>query len=525
MPGSFQAERGRFVIPLLFSHKRYVRTALAYSRRHGGLRTDHRHYHVWQKLKETNLDHAYPLLANCYSDNLGCLGRDPVAMLRSCLAMMLCGITSFTVWVGMMRDDRLHAIISGFHPDDTPGIGTFYDFQDRLLQRPRQPRTTTRRPYRSRDRRDKAKQNKDKNDLRPHKHIVNRLADRILDRPFSNVPLAATLEGYGNFSALPAHEQLLHCIFFATFVARSVDLKLIDLDHLYVAGDGTKLATWANPRGKKLCSCDNKGKKAEDRCRCLRAYHDARALWGWDSYRECWVYGHSLYELTAYSLQHRCQLPLLVSLADCNRHDSAHCLALLYHACELFGLPIQTATLDAAHDAMGLFRLAVQRWHMALVIPLNERNKDNLRYAGPLRLEKGVPICQADLPMHPCGFCYDRMRFKWRCPLAASSKTPDLTSCPHFAKDCSDSSYGRVIYTYPKENYRLHTPIPRGSLFWDLHKDARSCAERSVKRKKDDCHLRQTRTAGRDRWFFRVMLAAMCQHISAWVTHAANRLN
>ena len=33
------------------------------------------------------------------------------------------------------------------------------------------------------------------------------------------------------------------------------------------------------------------------------------------------------------------------------------------------------------------------------------------------------------------------------------------------------------------------------------------------------------RTAGRDRWFFRVMLAAMCQHICAWVTHAANRLN
>jgi hypothetical protein len=77
-------------------------------------------------------------------------------MLRSCLDMMLCGITSFTVWVAMMRDDRFYALISGFHPDDTPGVGTFYDFQNRLLQRPRRPRTTTRRPYRSRDQRDKA---------------------------------------------------------------------------------------------------------------------------------------------------------------------------------------------------------------------------------------------------------------------------------------------------------------------------------------------------------------------------------
>ena len=512
------------MIPPLFSHKRYVRSALAYSRRHGGLRTDHRHYHVWQKLKETNLDHAYLLLATLYSDMLGCPGRDPVAMLRSCLAMMLCGITSFTVWVGMMRDEPFHALISGFHPDDTPGVGTFYDFQDRLLQRPRQPRTTTRRPYRTRDQRDKAKQHQDKNDLRPHSDIVNRLADRILARSFPNLPVAAILEGYGDFSALPAYERTLQCLFFSSFVARSVALNLMDLDALHVAGDGTKLPTWASPRGKKLCSCDNKGKKPSERCRCLRAYHDAHALWGWDSYRECWVYGHSLFELTAYSLQHRCQLPLVVSLADCNRHDSVHCLATLYRAWETFGLCPQTASLDAAHDALGLFRLTTQRWHMALVVPLNERNKDNLRYAGPLRLEKGIPICQAGLAMKHWGFCPDRLRLKWRCPLAAAKKTPDLTTCPHFATDCSGSAYGRVVYTYPKENYRLHTLIPRDSDLWDLHKDARSCAERSVKRKKYDFHLLETHTAGRDRWFFRVMLAAMCQHICAWITHAADRL-
>ena len=47
---------------------------------------------------------------------------------------------------------------------------------------------------------------------------------------------------------------LLQCLFFAVFVARSVDLALIDLEHLYVAGDGTKLATWAKAHGKKLCS-------------------------------------------------------------------------------------------------------------------------------------------------------------------------------------------------------------------------------------------------------------------------------
>jgi hypothetical protein len=412
-------------------------------------------------------------------------------------------------------------------------VGTFYDFQDRLLQRPPQSRTTRCRPRRRRDQGDRADHHKDKHDLRPHKDpvlvqdkcIVNRLVDRILTRDFPRLSLAALLEGYGDFSALLPWQQILQPIFFTCFVARSAELDLIDFDHLYAAGDGSKLPTWANPHGKKLCTCDppslgrrtkgNRGKKPQERCACQRAYRDPLALWGWDSYRQCWVYGHSFYELTAYSLRHRCQLPLLVSMADCNRHDSVHGLVTLYHAHETFGLPIQLASLDAAHDALGFFRLATQRWHMALVIPLNERNKGHLQYAGPLHLEEGIPICPAGLPMKRWGFCPDRLRIKWRCPFAAAKKTPDLTSCPHFDNDCSPSPYGRVIYTYPKENYRLHTLIPRGSTLWKCHENARSCAERSVKRKKYDFLLLQTRTAGRDRWFFRLMLAAMCQHIDA----------
>jgi hypothetical protein len=112
------------------------------------------------------------------------------------------------------------------------------------------------------------------------------------------------------------------------------------------------------------------------------------------------------------------------------------------------------------------------------------------------------------------GFCPDRLRIKWRCPLAAASKTPRMATCPHFDNDCSGSPYGRVVYT-----------IPRDGDLWQCHKDARSCAERSVKRKKRDFHLLHTRTAGRDRWFFRLMLAAMCQHTDAWLIHAAHRLN
>ena len=513
------------MIPQSFSHRQYVRFVRNQARRYGGLRTDHRHFHVWRKLKVTNLDAAYSILAPLYSVNRGRTARHPVCMLRSCLAMMLCGVVSFDVWTQTMHDDPFYALISGFRPAAIPGVGTFYDFQDRLLKRPRLPRTTKCRPYQCREQRDKATQHKDKNDLRPHENIINRLADRLLARPFQPAALTAVLEASGDFSALPPYEQSLQSLFFACFVAPSVELKLIDLENLHVAGDGSKLPTWANPRGKKLCNCDNRGKKPEDRCRCHRAYRDPLALWGWDSYRKYWVYGYSFHELTAYSLHHRCQLPVVLSLADCNRHDSVLGLAALYRGRETFGLPIHTASLDAAYDLIGLFRLATKRWHMPLIIPLNQRNKGNLQYAGPLRLEAGVPICSAGLPMKRWGFCSDRLRIKWRCPLSATKKTPEVTTCPHFGHECSDSPYGRVVYTYPQDNYRLHTLIPRNSDLWRCHKDARSCAERSVKRIKYDFHLLQTRTAGRDRWFFRLMLAAMCQHIDAWLIHAGHLLN
>ncbi|MBV7338042.1 hypothetical protein KFU94_59415 [Chloroflexi bacterium TSY] len=168
----------------IFRHKQYVRFVRHRAGRYGALRCDHRHYAVWRKLSATNLDGAYPFLAPLYVPDWGRPVRDPVSMLRSCLAMMLCGQTSFDVWVGQMRDEPFYALISGFEPNDVPGVGTFYDFQDRLLQRERQARSQARRPYQRRDERDQAAAHKDKNDLRPHAGIVNRLTALILGRPF-----------------------------------------------------------------------------------------------------------------------------------------------------------------------------------------------------------------------------------------------------------------------------------------------------------------------------------------------------
>jgi len=46
--------------------------------------------------------------------------------------MTLLGITSIDEWVKFLRSFPSLAIISGFLPEDVPGVGTFYDFFNKL---------------------------------------------------------------------------------------------------------------------------------------------------------------------------------------------------------------------------------------------------------------------------------------------------------------------------------------------------------------------------------------------------------
>jgi hypothetical protein len=190
------------------------------------------------------------------------------------------------------------------------------------------------------------------------------------------------------------------------------------------------------------------------------------------------------------------QLPLIIHVLDNHRHDSVAYLAATHEAVDLLGFRLATASLDKAHGALALYRLGVEHWHLDSVIPLNERNTGHFQLAPPLRVSTdGVPICLAEQPMVSQGYCPRRMHLKRRCPLAA--KGLPLATCPHFAHKRSDSLYGRTVYTYPRENYRLFSRLRRASLLWELHADHRSCAKRSIKRKKLDFGLNHARLAGR----------------------------
>ncbi|MFQ7356521.1 MAG: hypothetical protein ACLROG_18355 [Coprococcus phoceensis] len=53
-------------------------------------------------------------------------------MQRSYLLSIDFKVHSLTDWVAQLKINPLYAILSGFQFGDTPGVGTFYDFLDRL---------------------------------------------------------------------------------------------------------------------------------------------------------------------------------------------------------------------------------------------------------------------------------------------------------------------------------------------------------------------------------------------------------
>src|SRR6056297_618949 len=58
---------------------------------------------------------------------------DPACLFRSYWLMCQYGNRgSITRWVQKLKSEPFWAIVSGFNPGNTPGVGTFYDFEDRL---------------------------------------------------------------------------------------------------------------------------------------------------------------------------------------------------------------------------------------------------------------------------------------------------------------------------------------------------------------------------------------------------------
>jgi len=447
-------------------------------------------WHLVAKLWMTDLSYITTLLQDYY-DYKGPQPRDPASMLRSYLLFLMTkpeiGITE---WINEMKRIPYYAILSGFEPGDIPGVGTFYDFFQRLWD----ASNNNLKPKKQKRKRKPKKGKKGEKAPTTTPGKVKRLVEWVIRHATKKTDLPS--------------DRLFH--FFQTqILAISAKLALLgDMNALSVAGDGTPIVTAAYPRSKSTCNCRAQG-LAE--CNHPRIYSQPDCNSGWDSAREKYFNGYHLYMISAADSQY--DLPLYPRLQPASRHDSVSLVVSAIEFKQRFTLgTVEKMLLDAAHDAEAIY-LLMDHQNIEPFIDLNSRSKKNTKTGGDIQISPdGIPICSIGVEMKPNGYDNLQKRNKWRCGLSCGTKI----SC---ATPCSKAKYGRTYHTHAKDNVRLFTKTPRNSEKWKIIYNRRTSIERSNKREKIDYKLESGRHRSTKTWYVRIYGIMICQHLDAWFDH------
>ena len=116
-------------------------------------------------------------------------------------------------------------------------------------------------------------------------------------------------------------------------------------------------------------------------------------------------------------------------------------------------------------------------------IPMNPRNSK----ASSAHFDaSGTPICPVSgMPFTFLGKSGGKnrsSRFKWVCPGSVQKGSSRVCCCNH---PCTDSSYGKCVYTYPDKDFRLYPGVPRTTDHWNNLYRHRVAIERTINIFKD----------------------------------------
>ena len=432
-------------------------------------------------LYDLNLDPARDLLSDCYSST-GAPARLQAQLLRSFFLMSKCQVTSFPAWVARLSASPILRAIIGYAPGDKiHQVGSYYDLINRIWCA--DPEVEHEFEHKLHFFRRKPSKKYAKNEKQPVRRpgIVKKIADLAAQgRSFENRP-----------------ERLMQQIFAKVGVEPAARLGLLgDTRNLAISGDGTCILSGGSGWGSKQCSCRRQG---IFNCDCPRHFSDPYARFGWDSYHGNYFYGHSEYILSVYNQDLKCDLPIFLRLFQAGRHDSVASIVSLAEFKKLHpDWKIDSFCGDAAHDAIPIYRL-LELWNIRAVIALNSRSKPEKRPDRDYSINAdGVPVCLAGVPMVDNGFCKNRNRRKFRCPLACGK----IDSCSHQADCQSESAYGRTVYVSPDQDLRFICRIPRGSKDWKSRMKSRTTSERVNKRLLNDYGLEKHQARGKKRIFW-----------------------
>lgn len=290
-------------------------------------------------------------------------------------------------------------------------------------------------------------------------------------------------------------------------IAQAIVLKVIHGGDTAI--DSTHLWAYSNKFGKKTCSC-------KGRCHCPRDYSDSDAKWGHKS-KDYTFFGYKVHLI----VDAKSQLPLDVKVTPANEADSPQAKPLLKGAKDKHpGIKINSASMDAAYDNYETYRFAIEDIGASPIIALNPRGRVEAITSSSLYLtDEGSYTCFAGFKVVYWGKEKKRGRLKFRCPQA-------LGKCQClFRSECSASSYGRTFYLYPKRDYRLIGPIPRGSDSWQEKYNARTSVERAYSEGKGSHCLDKLRVRGLAKVEIHTYLALSAQVIKRIGTTITARLS
>ena len=328
----------------------------------------HSTWDIIERFWTLDLSYTDEFMRDKYS-KFGPAPRTPSCMQRSYLLSIDFKVTSITDWAAQLKINPLYAILSGFEVENTPGVGTFYDFFNRLWDSEDNNLSPGIHPVKAKV---KKPQSKGEKAASVEKVIVDQLITQLDHTTF--IP-----------EQQPYHSLLQ--IYKKQFLDVSVSKGLINADSLSVAGDGTPVVTSHRMRSNRICCCHKNG---ISKCSCDRYFSPPDCDIGWDSSRDCWYHGYDLYMLVASDSES--DLPVFPLLNPASKHDSHGFLETFFRMKSFLPDFIVTKLLlDSAHDAIPIYEYCKQE-NITPFIDLNEKRGIKVKYKNDFTIGKdGVP--------------------------------------------------------------------------------------------------------------------------------------
>jgi Transposase domain (DUF772)/Transposase DDE domain len=514
------------------SHAQY-RTMLA-AKLHSWLRRQSRRLpEAWHEaalvLLRLDLDPARPLLRALYAP--GPRGRppyDPVCVLRAFLLMLLLHYKSLPQWADNLRTHPRLAQIAGFAPFQTPAVGTFYTFIDRLEDGPYAPPCAHHiHPSRLRQGRHRRHLKQEQAQRHAAQATESGQADTVTERLAQE--LLATADQPRPQELLTRLEDLLCTCGVLPSAQRGL---LGDLRALVLCGDGACLPTGASPHGRPTCDCRAQG---IFRCDHDRFYRDPTATWGYDAYRDTYFFGHRYFQHCVVTPEHT--LPVHIGIApghvtDFTMGPTSLDRFLKIAAAHALPLTVRAVVYDSGLDAHGIYQF-LQAKTITPVITLNPRRGEHPAPTGTATQvnDAGVPLCPAGVPMRRHSYAPRQHRLYYNCPVKRPTRregrvqwTAHVQECPHQALCQPHTQMGPVVYVRTSDDPRLYPPLPRDSATFKELMARRTGCERSNSFKKVASRLGERPCRSATQFLVRLYLVSLLEHASAWLAEDRKQL-